>query len=396
MESVTSKPSVNRWRPSGFAMGGAGLAIMCTAFDDRFPDDGWDVLGHELLAAGLDEVSGPDTTLSLFTGAVGYAAAIWHASHEGQRYQRLLAAMDSALLSGMLKRARDLATGRDASPDSYDIVAGISGWVGYLRSRAGSAPVDEVAHVVADALVALLSEVGVPRIGYRRTWTSPSGRHHEGIAVDCGLAHGLAGPLAALSVLETQFQLGRTDVVTSIRWAARRLIDQAVDTDGCLLWPTAIGLVVDEPVQLGGADINGGSWCHGGSGIARALYLAGVAIDDSAYREFAVHAMRTHCERQPVLPSPNLCHGLAGQLMVASVFAHDTNEPLIARSVQRLTDSLLGRFRADSPLGYVDVERPGLMVDHPGLLRGAAGVALALLAVSAQEIPRWSQLFLLS
>jgi hypothetical protein len=382
----TSKPLVNSWRPAGFSMGGAGLAVMAAAFDDHFPGTGWDVLGHELLASGLDEMNGTDTSLSMFSGTVGYAAAAWQASQQGRRYRGLLDELDARLLPRMDAFARSLAASDGPAPRAYDTVTGISGWVGHLTGRTGSAS-HAVAGSVAGALVALLNEGGLGRMSYR---PAPG----AGPVVDCGLAHGLAGPLVALSLLELHHRFGRPDVDASIRWAAGWLMDRAAGRPGVVLWPAAA-----EPAGGSGQDdepVNAGSWCHGSSGIARALFLAGTAVQAPRYREFALRAFRTHCDARPDLSSPNLCHGLAGQLVITLAFAHDSDEPGFRIAAARLAGELLDRYRPDSLLGYLDREENGAEVDHPGLLRGAAGVALALLAAAGGDVPPWARLLLLA
>jgi hypothetical protein len=57
---------------------------------------------------------------------------------------------------------------------------------------------------------------------------------------------------------------------------------------------------------------------------------------------------------------------------------------------------LLGQYEPDSLFGFRNIERDGYRVDHPGLLTGAPGVALVLLAAATSTEPTWDRLFLLS
>jgi lantibiotic biosynthesis protein len=50
----------------------------------------------------------------------------------------------------------------------------------------------------------------------------------------------------------------------------------------------------------------------------------------------------------------------------------------------------------DYRLGVRDETVPGTFVDNPGLLTGAAGVALVLLATATPVLPEWDRLFLLT
>ncbi|MBB4917189.1 lanthionine synthetase LanC family protein [Streptosporangium saharense] len=367
---ATLKPQVNTWSPSGVSLGGAGLAIMCAEFDGRFPDAGWDVAAHGLLASGLDEVGDPARPLGLFSGAVGYAAAIWFASRGGTRYTSLLASLDAALLP----RMRALALAMPYGPASHDTVNGVAGWVGYLLSRERTPEIDRVVGPVAEALAAVLRPDGRGRMAYRLGGA---------VRLDLGVAHGIAGPLAALALLEIHRGTGHRDTLLG---AGRWLAELATWDSGCLLWPASVEPPGREAVE------NAGSWCHGSSGIARAVYLAGVATGSPDLVDVAVTATRTLCSRPPVLDSPNLCHGLAGQLAIVAAFARDTGDPLLVATAENLAAELADGFRSGALLGYPDVEQPGTETDNPGLLRGAAGVAALLLSPT----PAWTRLLLLT
>jgi hypothetical protein len=83
-------------------------------------------------------------------------------------------------------------------------------------------------------------------------------------------------------------------------------------------------------------------------------------------------------------------------LQVTLRFAHDTGSALFTEAAEALTEQLLSLYRPERRLGYCCTEPDGNLVDQPGLLDGAPGVALALLAASTSEEPGWDRLFLLS
>ena len=53
-------------------------------------------------------------------------------------------------------------------------------------------------------------------------------------------------------------------------------------------------------------------------------------------------------------------------------------------------------YEPDTLLGYRNIEKEGRRVDQPGLLDGAPGVALTLLAAATNVAPDWDRAFLLS
>jgi len=104
--------------------------------------------------------------------------------------------------------------------------------------------------------------------------------------------------------------------------------------------------------------------------------------------------------RRPIavrcIDSPTFCHGVAGLLQVTLRFANDTKLPVFSEAAASLAEALLSAYEPDSLLGYRNWEPGGTRVDQPGLLDGAPGVLLALLAASTDVEPSWDRAFLLS
>ncbi|MFC5089884.1 lanthionine synthetase LanC family protein [Amycolatopsis plumensis] len=326
---ATLKPQVNIWSPAGVSLGGAGLAILCAELDGRFSDEGWDVAAHALLASGLAEASDPARPLALFSGAAGYAAAVWLASRDGTRYTGLLAQLDAVLLP----RMRDFASAPPSGPAAYDTVNGMAGWVGYLLMRLRSPEIEQVVALLAEALANVLLFPG--RMAYRQDGA---------LRLDYGLAHGVAGPLAALALIEIHGGTVHPATSRALREAGLWLARQATWRSGCLLWPAGA-----EP-DVRGAPLahvpvkNAGSWCHGSAGIARAVYLAGVATGTPELTDVGLTAIRTLCVQPPLLHSPNLCHGLAGQAALLQCFARDTGDPVVETAAARAAAKLAQDF----------------------------------------------------
>src|SRR5208282_3203234 len=125
------------------------------------------------------------------------------------------------------------------------------------------------------------------------------------------------------------------------------------------------------------------AWCYGSPGIARALWLAGVALDRQDYCDLAVSAMKA-VFRRPVaarrINSPTFCHGVAGLLAIALRFSHDEGGTTFSDDIGALVQQLLDSYQPLSLLGFRHIETADNEMDQPGLLEGAPGVALALLA----------------
>jgi lantibiotic biosynthesis protein len=409
----TSFPKSVHWLPYGVAQGDAGLAVMCGYLDQCFPDEDWDVVGHQYLSrAGRGAEALPYRPAGLWAGLSGLAFATWYLSRDGVRYRRLLAAVEEILVPDVIRLAGQVAQQKQGIPVSqFDVISGLSGIGAYLLCRQADAPAAAALAAVVRALVELCGEVdGLPR------WHTPASaigdesmlRAHPHGNLNCGLAHGIPGPLALLALA----RLGGIEVeglAEAIDELARWLSANRCDDPWGVNWPTTVALeAVDTP---GGPTLKPGlavaapygpsrtAWCYGSPGVARALWLAGEALDRSEYRDLALAGMEA-IARRPLanrwIDSPTFCHGVAGLMQITLRFAHDTGQPGFAEAARALGDQLLALFDPATRLGYYNLEPGGVRVDQPGLLDGVPGTALVLLAAATGVTPTWDRLFLLA
>lgn len=374
--SAAGLPADQAWWRQSLAHGVPGIAV----------------LHAELAAAGLRPfrrvhdwlsvaTAAPVTTgagTGLFYGApaVAYALAGAAAVRPGA-YRAALASLDARIAADAHRRvdaghARIAAGGLPVLAE-FDAIRGLAGIGAYLLHRD---PHGAALRAVLGYLVQLTHPVtdnGHPLPGW---WTStgPTGRvdtDFPGGHGNCGLAHGICGPLA---VLAQSLRRGitvdghRSAIHTICTW----LDSWRVDTDGGSRWPYLVtrSELSTRPAQLrhSGAQRRP-SWCYGTAGIARALQLAAVATDDTQDRRTAEGALAgalTDPAHHAATTDASLCHGYAGLARITARAAADAAEPAAAR-LRTLVPELLDRATA----------RP--TTESPGLLEGAAGIALATL-----------------
>jgi hypothetical protein len=253
------------------------------------------------------------------------------------------------------------------------------------------------------ALVRLLADPGHPR-----RWHTPAdlatgslreaypGGHHN-----CGLAHGVPGPMALLSIalLEgVEVPGSRAAIEVTAGW----LIEHQTGTPAEPDWPDAVSIDEAEPVHA--IESPGrAAWCYGAPGVARSLWLAGTALNRPDRRDLAARTIRAVAARPPAtwsLSTPAFCHGRAGLLQVLRRFAADLADPALAATAEKLAAAIAAEYDPASVLGVRSIEPEGVLVDHPGLLDGAPGVALAMLGPQPAGDDRpgagWDRMFLLS
>jgi hypothetical protein len=381
------------WRPIELAQGHPGLAVLFAQLDARFPREGWSDAAHsqiELAVAALRRE--PNAATGLMSGLAGLAFAADLV--DGKTYVRLLLTLDG-LIERRTKTIVERVAARESGvvDDDIDLVSGLSGIGAYFLARGNLGAL----RPILEQLVRLVGTDGpVP------LWHTPPAllrdeetrRAFPAGQLNYGLAHGLPGPLALLA-LSRRAGIEMAGLADAVRRASTWLLDHAVEDECGLNWPGLVPVGSDPTAQ----PPTRAAWCYGAPGVARALWLAGVALENSELQAVAVAALEAVHRRPPEvrkIDAPTFCHGLAGLLQITLRMANESDGPELRRAAQGLTEQVVDRFDPDSILGYRDLDRDGRAVDHAGLLQGAAGTALVLLAAAAPVTPRWDRAFLLA
>lgn len=412
-QQQTAFPRSTHWIPYTISQGYAGLAVLWGYLDACFPDEGWDVTGREhleLAVRGAETVHEPP--IGLFSGLSGLAFAAWQLSRRGTRYRHLLARLDDAICTEATKLAEGLYAQNDGvTIGEFDVISGASGVGAYLLCRRDQPWPAATVSALIHALIYLGDdEGGVPRwhTPAHLLWDESMRQSYPYGNLNCGLAHGVPGPLAFLS---QSLRVGfvAPGLAETIARMADFLCANRYDDEWGVNWPNAVPLEPagdsnDGALRAGSAQSGSDgpsrcAWCYGSPGIARALWLAGEALDRDDYRALAVTSMED-VFRRPVttrrIDSPTFCHGVAGLLAITMRFANETGSPVLSEASRTLVRQLLDSYRPESLLGFRNIEYGDSEVDQPGLLDGAPGVALVLLAATTNVEPTWDRLFLLS
>ncbi len=188
----TTFPASVGWRGHTIANGYAGTALLFAAVDARRPDEGWDRVGHRHLTAAVTAMRASRVTSpSLFGGLAGVGFAAMTLAAGRDRYQRLLASVDGALLPKVVRAARRVDAASGCGVSEFDVISGLAGIGAYLLGRRHDAAVGRVLPVLVGALTRLLADAGEPRrwhtpadlVGEAMRGAYPYGAHN------CWLAH---------------------------------------------------------------------------------------------------------------------------------------------------------------------------------------------------------------
>lgn len=200
------------WNSSTLSHGYAAFIILFSEMDNHFPGQGWDLIGHRYMVHLLKEIEENGTyNSSLFSGLTGLCFAIHLASKQGKRYQTLLTKLHPILIKRieneyLLPIEQAMRAHQFLSPLHYDVIVGVSGILNYILEYSHLKPM----HALACSLVRILVNLKSPVL-YKNFslpgWYIPQDyllineqrtQYPEG-CFDTGLAHGVAGCIAALS-----------------------------------------------------------------------------------------------------------------------------------------------------------------------------------------------------
>ncbi|MGP3688263.1 lanthionine synthetase C family protein [Streptomyces sp. IBSNAI002] len=403
----TVDPNTPGRRPeSSLLAGDAGLALVLRLASEADPRsaDHWRRAAHGALTRAVRSThERPLAGHGIVAGSAGLALVLAEFAAGDRRYQRPLDGLHTRLAE-RLGAGDAPATGCHTSIAAYDALQGAAGTLGYLLSVPGpDAALREAVHGLVDELVRLCTPA--PEQTEAR-WVIPPEDYplprdleeYPYGYINLGLAHGVPGPLAALSLAWTA-GYRRPGMREAIDNAVALLSASAVEDGFGADWPSGIAMDPEgrrtrprHPART--------AWCYGAPGIAAALLLAARALADDGLRARAVAAFEAALRRSEDhvhTLSPTICHGLAGLLAICEVFARTTDSARAGAALPVLTRRLLAHCSEDLPFGVQNLEQPDLHIDNPDFLCGAAGVAAVLWTVSTPVPPRrWQRALLIA
>jgi hypothetical protein len=390
-EWLTSKP----WWRQSLAHGSPGIALLhieraATGLAPWQRAHDWlTYTTRAALCAGADS--------HLFYGAPALAHALaCAAAHRPGSYGRALDVLDQQIATDTRRRVDDaharIDRGSLPTLAEFDVIRGLAGVGSYLLRRD---PCGETVHAVLEYLVRLTEPVPVDGETLPGWWTGsgPSGRDSDrftGGHSNCGVAHGIGGPLALLALA---VQCGVT--VDGHREAIGRIcawLDRwRTDTDTGPVWPYWVNRPQLRAGRRDTSDQQAPSWCYGTAGLARAQQLAALATGDTSRRHLAEHALvqaLSSTAQRAATKDTSLCHGCAGLAHIAITTTADAT-PAAAAQLRALIPGLLDVVQPDDAGPEYAATR--LLDNAPcgtGFLEGAAGIALAVLAPATTVLPR--------
>ncbi|MET9859480.1 lanthionine synthetase C family protein [Streptomyces smyrnaeus] len=372
------------WQDLALSSGHPGVSLAFTGRGTPGPEDA--ARAHAYLVRAMRATAATaHAPGGIYTGAGAVAFAVLVAHRATGGYRSALGRLDEhqrRLVHRALPEVRDTPA---TTNGEFEVVRGMSGVGRYLLARR------EQCEEELRLVLTYLTHMAHGEITHRghqvpRWWTWAAPKLGQEVEMpdghlNLGLSHGVAGPLALLSLA---WQQGA--VVDGQREAIERLVDLlqqwTYESEGGLLWPPHLTL----ERWVAGPDIppprQRPSWCYGAPGISRAVQLAGLALDRAEWLELAHRSLLPLLATDPdswSIDNSNLCHGWGGMMHLLAILNESIGDKRLTDLVDGMAARTLAEFRPEYRFGFrATLTSAPQGTDVPAFLEGAAGTALAL------------------
>lgn len=388
------------WSDLSLASGYPSLLLLFTSLKNE--DQNSEAISHQYILKIKEalEKNGCDD-FSLFSGISGICFALEQASCSGTRYQPMIKKLDTYLLEN-IKRVYlepinyNISQNQPTFVNSYDSIQGVCGIGRYALEVVHKPHFSELTQAILKALVSLSRPLKfeskiIP--GWYVLPSDPMNRDEDSLKgnFNLGLAHGVTGILAFLSIAMIRgFEVeGQREAINQI---AAWICQHSIQGNENVQWPYQVTWEEEVEKIKRIKEPSRDAWCYGVPGIARTLFLAGKALGNQELKNYAIKALKGVFSRKPEewgLPGPNLCHGIAGLLLITHFMAKEEGGTELTANVEELEKILLSFYEHDSLFGFKDIEpckSGGIApINKVGFLEGSVGVLLTLKALYNPE-----------
>lgn len=390
-----SDSDVVRMYGESLSGGSAGVAVFFAYLARWSGNETWMDVAASWLTHAVKGVPQGFCRPALFAGTTGVAWTIQHLASRmpGPCCDDFCRAVDTFLLERVALAAASW-TG------NYDLVSGLVGIGVYAleRSEEGSGR-KLLSQVIARLAETAESTSDGVTWGRSRARAAPAGSVNEADRVcDLGLAHGVPGVVALLAAASA------SGVAT-----ARPLLERAVDWLLAQRQPRRVGSTFAYMIPFGNAPRRWQSsrvaWCYGDLGAATAMYWASLVADEPRWAEIALDIATGAAERpihQTGVLDAGLCHGAAGNAHLFNRLYQASGSPVFLKAAIAWLERVMSYYSRGTGIGGFREHLSPTEPDHakwrhaPGILTGAAGIGLTLLASLSAFEPEWDRMLLVS
>ena len=385
-------------KQASLADGATGLAILFDYLSEAQPDKREWQIALKFLDQATDAVAATRMSPSLFGGFTGVA---WAIAHLERKHRPDCNDEDSnQVIDEALKRYLH----HSPWEEDYDLVRGLVGFGVYAVERLPQRSAVHCLKLVVNRLEEIAEDTksGITWHTAPELLPNPIRKNFPRGYYNLGLVHGVPGVIVLLG----QVCATSDDRLRDSCAKAHRLLKGAVTwlleqqpADRSQSYPCYVGPgIASLPAPV--------AWWYGDLGIASALLMAARCLNQPAWEREALVIGRRAAARpagQSGVVDSGLCYGAAGVGHLFNRLFQATGEARFSAAARFWFARTLEMRRPNKGLaGFVVLtSRPNRpnekrWITAPGILRGAAGIALALLAATTPIEPEWDRMLLLS
>lgn len=368
------------WEGRCLSHGHPGVCLLLAELAEQFPEEDWDVYAFEHLKIANNLIYDYGiNNISLFSGLSGVGMAATLLSNQGTRYVKFISDVNNNIVNILKEFINNSATSlENLRMTDYDVIQGMSGIIRYLLMHKDNQEILKVIKSSLEYLISITSDINkknkiVPGwyISSENQFLDSEKKDFPNGNFNTGMAHGIAGPLAILSIalIEGVEIKGQKEAIEKIAsWLDHwKCIDEyGIYWSGHIKFEDVINNTKDE------LSTHREAWCYGNPGISRALWLSGTALSKKSYTVLALEALESTLN----MPyntwgciSGIFCHGLAGMIHILNLMYTDSGNTRFMHSAIELTNSLLNFYSIENTFGFADInyKNSNLLVSHkPG------------------------------
>lgn len=372
---------------ASLAGGSAGIALLYGYLALTHSKPAYEEKTVQFLEAATNSLESEPMSASLYGGFSGIA---WACIHLQKRLE--MDTGDFTEIDRALNRSVSISPWRG----DYDLIVGLVGLGVYALERLPHPAarqclkkvidrLGEIAEENADGITWFTSPDLLPK--WQRD-LCPRGYYN------LGLAHGVPGVIALLAHTYSA-GIQRRKTKRLLQGAVKWILQNKLTKDEGSYFSAWAGSGVEQtPCRS--------AWCYGDPGIAAALLCAARLVGERTWEEEAMKIMLHAAQRPPDeagVKDAGLCHGSAGLGHIFNRVFQATGHPKFKKAAQFWFQRTLelrtpGKGIAGYQVHWPEQDGTVAWKADPGILTGAAGIALALLAAVTPVEPEWDRMLL--
>lgn len=389
-------------RPEGpsLAGGGAGVAAFLAYYSAVYDAPEAEERGAYLLEKACDQIAESRGQPGLFSGLSGVAWAVEHLAgeeaegrDEGDEGENGTGDAPGDPNAGVDRALAELLAA-ETWRGPYDLIEGLCGIAVYAFERLPRPG----AKAIVERVVAHLDALSEPAEG-GRTWhtayellpetqreLAPRGYYNLGVA------HGVPGVLGVLARAH-YYGIESRRAGELLEGGMAWLWSQKLAGDGPHFPAWIAPDQAAKPTRV--------AWCYGDAGVAGALFSAARYAGEPGWETRALDLARS-AARLPAdktgVRDAGLCHGALGLAHTYARLSRGSGDAELESAARFWLDRGLAMRQRDQGVAGFAPSAPSGGVPAPsaaGLLEGAAGIGLALLAAASDVEPDWDRALLL-